>query len=447
VAIGRDSVLLERYRVVEPIAGGSNQVFLGTDERLWRPVCVKVFSQPHATGGLWLTAYEHFVQEAFSLSTLGHPNTVRIYDFGYLRGRAGDEVPFQVLEFLDGGSLGEVVRSHGPLGRDEACEVILGLAGALTEAHAQGLVHRDVKPANVMFHGRGRGRTPKLVDFGIAKALDPTARGMPLPSIAEDTDVVAGGPIAMYSSNWSAPEQFLARPVDVTADVYSFGLLVTYLLTGQVVLRAQTVDDALALRRDSDARIAAALAEVEGGPAVTSLLQRACAFAAADRPRAIAELGAQLVQRLETEIVTAPPTPVIRIDNAQQAEIVTDRLVQLVHVGARGAAISCGSHGARVSLDLVPAGAGRPLLSVRGVNCFVGLASSRPTSAVQVAGDCDVVLVTAELRCLGRARVRFAEHGALELDGTVIELPGEAVVALDFGRGEDCIVVSSRRSP
>ena len=447
-AIGTDSVLLERYRIVAPIAGGSNRVFLGTDERLWRPVCVKLFAGGHAAQGLWLTAFEHFVQEAFSLSTLSHPNTVRIYDFGYLGGR--EELPFQVLEYLDGGSLTQVVGAEGPLGRDEAGAVICQLAGALAEAHAQGIVHRDVKPANIMFRGRGPGRSPKLVDFGIAKALDPAARGLPLPAIADDTDVSAGGPIAMYSASWSAPEQLLARPVDVTADVYSFALVVVFLLTGRAVLRAETPEEALARRRQTDALIDAALAGVEGGAAIAPLLRAACSFEPAARPRGIVELAAELAARLAVTTSAPPPPPpraTVSIGRTQQTEIVTDRLVQRLDVGAQGAAVACGSHGARVKVGLVPVGGGRHVLNLSGVNCFVGIATARPSRAVQLGVDNDVFLVTSELRCLGRARVRFgapAPGGAIvDLDGAVVEVPGAtSAVALDFGPGEDCLVVA-----
>ncbi len=482
VVLGRDAVVLDRYRIVEPIAGGSNQMYLGTDERLWRPVCVKVFVSPEAPAGIALAAYEHFVQEAYALSTLGHPNTVRIYDFGHLRG-AGGEVPFQVLEYLDGGTLAEAVRTGGPLRGDDACRVILGLGGALAEAHARGLVHRDVKSPNVMFHGRGRARAVKLVDFGIAKALDPEARAMPLPAIAEDTGVVAGGPVAMYSANWSAPEQLLGEPVDVTADIYSFALVVVHLLTGRMVFRAQGLDDALAQRRDTGPRIAEALATIPQGAAITALLQRACAFSAAARPTAIAELAAEIVAGLDADVDTGPVTraepvlatdteaaPVATLDAATldaapatpeaapappeaaaepaPAAPVPDRRVHALAVDPRGAALTCGGHGARVHVGLVAAGyGGRHLLTLRGLNCFVGVAGSRPTSAVQVGGDCDVTLLTPELRSLGRARVRFARDGAVELDGALLAVPAAPTVALDFGGGEDCIVVTARSSP
>src|SRR5436189_307393 len=108
IKVGPGDMVLDRYRVVEQIAsGGHSVVFRGTDERLSRPVCIKLFSGLGGRSGVGRTSYEHFVQEAFALSRLTHPNTLRIYDFGHLgptapAGETSEGMPLQVCEFMNG---------------------------------------------------------------------------------------------------------------------------------------------------------------------------------------------------------------------------------------------------------------------------------------------------------------------------------------------------------
>ncbi len=110
--------VLDRYRVTERLAiGGHSIVYRGDDKRLSRPVCIKVFHNLAESDGVWRASYEHFVQEAFALSKLTHPNTLRIYDFGHLAPEADSEqgAPFQVSEYMNGGTLSRLVRREGPL--------------------------------------------------------------------------------------------------------------------------------------------------------------------------------------------------------------------------------------------------------------------------------------------------------------------------------------------
>ena len=164
-------VVLDRYRVVEQIgSGGHSVVYRGQDERLSRPVCIKMFSGLGGDSGVGRTSYEHFVQEAFALSRLTHPNTLRIYDFGHLGlegQRAG--MPLQVCEYMNGGTLSNIIREQGKQTLAETVRVIGAMCAALSEAHALGIVHRDIKPQNILFGSVGTNKLPKLADFGIAK--------------------------------------------------------------------------------------------------------------------------------------------------------------------------------------------------------------------------------------------------------------------------------------
>src|SRR5258705_921885 len=169
-AINVGDVVLDRYRLVEHIAsGGHSQVFRGLDERLSRPVCIKVFSGMGGNSGVGRTSYEHFVQEAFALSRLTHPNTLRIYDFGHLGPKDAEGMPLQVCEYMNGGTLSHVVREKGQQSLDETLRVTHAMCLALAEAHALGIVHRDIKPQNILFGTVGASKLPKLADFGIAK--------------------------------------------------------------------------------------------------------------------------------------------------------------------------------------------------------------------------------------------------------------------------------------
>src|SRR5512132_1224181 len=184
-------VVLGRYRIVEQIAsGGHSVVFRGQDERLSRPVCIQVFSGFGGNSGVGRTSYEHFVQEAFALSRLTHPNTLRIYDFGHLGPKDAEGMPLQVCEYMNGGTLSNVVREQGRQSLAETTRVVNAMCAALSEAHGLGIVHRDIKPQNILFGSVGVNRLPKLADFGIAKWSADTDQDKD--QRAEDTAIVAG---------------------------------------------------------------------------------------------------------------------------------------------------------------------------------------------------------------------------------------------------------------
>ena len=224
--------LLDRYEVDSPIAqGGMAIIYRGHDTRLLRPVCIKVFYRLRPGQAAYRAAYEHFIQEAFTLSQFNHPNTLRIYDFGYLEGDVA--APFQISEMLEGGTLSRLVRRHGPLGATEAREILEPVAGALAEAHARGIVHRDIKPSNILFGLAGARRVVKLCDFGIAKVSEsrPT-RG---PTAPRTRSRESGQPLRLYSPGWASPEQIRGEQIGPASDVYALGLLTAFVLTGRPV--------------------------------------------------------------------------------------------------------------------------------------------------------------------------------------------------------------------
>src|SRR5574338_149883 len=237
-------VVLDRYRVVEQIgSGGHSVVFKGNDERLSRPVCIKIFSGLGGDSGVGRTSYEHFVQEAFALSRLTHPNTLRIYDFGHLGPKEAAGMPLQVCEYMNGGTLSNIIREQGKQSLEETVRVIGAMCAALSEAHGLGIVHRDIKPQNILFGSVGQNRLPKLADFGIAKWSADSEGDKE--QRAEDTAIVAGQKLAMYSPSWAAPEQLAGQPVSPSTDIYSLACVAIYMMSGKAIFADEDVRETL----------------------------------------------------------------------------------------------------------------------------------------------------------------------------------------------------------
>src|SRR5687768_1566150 len=254
-------VVLERYRIIEQIGtGGHSVVFKGTDERLSRPVCIKIFSGLGGDSGVGRTSYEHFVQEAFALSRLTHPNTLRIYDFGHLGAKDQEGMPLQVCEFMNGGTLSNIVREKGKQSLAETVRVINAMCAALSEAHSLGIVHRDIKPQNILFGTVGGSKLPKLADFGIAKWSDDQGEEG---QRAEDTQIVAGQKLAMYSPSWAAPEQLAGQPVSAATDIYSLAVVAIYMMSGRAIFADEDVYAGYKKRRHADEHVRDALAPLK----------------------------------------------------------------------------------------------------------------------------------------------------------------------------------------
>ena len=291
-------LVLDRYRVVEQIAsGGHSVVFRGTDERLSRPVCIKVFSGLGGTSGVGRTSYEHFVQEAFALSRLTHPNTLRIYDFGHVGAHDLEGMPLQVCEFMNGGTLSQVVREQGKQSLAETARVIGAMCAALGEAHALGIVHRDIKPQNILFGSVGTSKLPKLADFGIAKwsADEPESKR------AEDTAIVAGQKLAMYSPSWAAPEQLAGQPVSAQTDIYSLAVVAIYMLSGRAIFAEEDVYAGYKKRRHAEELVRETLVPLKLPSRVIPLLTKALAFDPKKRLASVEELAIELAAALEVE--------------------------------------------------------------------------------------------------------------------------------------------------
>ncbi len=201
--------------------GALATLYRARHEKSGEPAALKVLHQQLSHSGKMLRRFE---QESDALRRLQHPNIVEILESGELR----DGRPFIATKWLDGRTLGEEIEQRGSFSAREAVSVVEQVGAALSAAHSLGIVHRDLKASNVMALRSGQGFTIKLLDFGIAKFLDPTfGAGAGLTS----TGAVLGSPVSM------APEQIRGEPSDERTDIYALGVLLYQLLTGQPPFR------------------------------------------------------------------------------------------------------------------------------------------------------------------------------------------------------------------
>ncbi len=210
-----DTLFDGRYRIVRKLgAGGMANVYLAEDQELGRRVAIKILNDRHANDEQFV---ERFRREAKNAAGLSHPNIVSVYD----RGEA-DGTYYIAMEYLDGRSLKELIISRGPAPIQIAIDYARQILGALRFAHRNGIVHRDIKPHNVLVDSDGR---LKVTDFGIARA-----------GASQMTE--AGSIIG--TAQYLSPEQAKGSPVDQTSDLYSVGIVLYELLTGVVPFSGDT---------------------------------------------------------------------------------------------------------------------------------------------------------------------------------------------------------------
>ena len=205
--------LAGRYELHRQLAtGGSADVFLARDQLLNRPVAVKVLNATLSEDSEFV---ERLRREAQVVASLNHQNIVGVFDQGEQEG-----APFIVMEYVEGRSLADILRSEGRLHPDRAATIAVDVAAALDAAHRQGMVHMDVKPGNVLITSDGQ---VKLADFGIAKAL----------TEGHETDYTAEGGTVMGTATYLSPEQAQGHKVGPRSDVYSLAVVLYEMMTGR----------------------------------------------------------------------------------------------------------------------------------------------------------------------------------------------------------------------
>lgn len=203
------AVLADRYRIDEPLATGAmGAVFRGHDTLLDRPVAVKVL-HPHLASSDYA---ERFVREGQTVAALSHPNLVGIYDMGN-----ADGLPYLVMEFVKGEDLLALLSRNGPVSVATGVRLGLQICGGLAYAHEHGIIHRDIKPQNILVDPYER---VEIVDFGIARG----------PQAAEMT---APGSV-LGTADYLAPEVGAGEPASISSDLYSLGVVFYRLFTGRL---------------------------------------------------------------------------------------------------------------------------------------------------------------------------------------------------------------------
>jgi eukaryotic-like serine/threonine-protein kinase len=216
-----DALFAGRYRLERRLGvGGMATVQLAFDTRLERYVAVKLLAEHLADDSSFVS---RFRREALAAARLVHPNVVQVFDFGL------DEAThrnFIVMEFVDGQSCAEILRERGSLAPGEAVEILAQSCRGLDYAHRNGVVHRDVKPGNLL---RSRERMIKLADFGIAKA-------------AEQSDITKVGSV-LGTAAYLAPEQARGEPAGPSSDLYALGVVAYQLMAGRLPYDAASLTD------------------------------------------------------------------------------------------------------------------------------------------------------------------------------------------------------------
>ena len=278
------SLLANRYQIGELIGrGGMADVHVGTDARLGRKVAIKLLKPQLASDPAFRT---RFRQEAQAAARMAHPTIVRVYDAGEetVRDRSGHDVqvPFIVMEHVQGRLLKDLLRD-GALEPAEAVRVTQGVLTALEYSHRAGVVHRDIKPGNVMIADGGQ---VKVMDFGIARAISDSSA-----TVAQTTAILG-------TAQYFSPEQARGETVDARSDLYSTGVLLFELLTGRPPFRA---DSAVAVAYQHVSAVPPAPSAIEPAvtPALDAVVLRSLAKDRFDRFQTAADFRSDLTAAAE----------------------------------------------------------------------------------------------------------------------------------------------------
>lgn len=278
--------------ILRPLGSGrSSRVFLGRDRALARLVAIKALDSQSAQKP---TAARRFEREARSIAALTHPNVVDIHRFG----RLSDATPYLVMRYVPGRSAAERLTAEGPLPPDEALRILSPVAAALAAAHDEGIVHRDVRPANMLLEEK-TGRVV-LADFGIAALL---------PEGDHDVTQLTERGETLGFPEYLSPEQLRGEPVSDRTDIYALGVSAWVLLTGQGPYGERSARELVVAHLKEEPRFLTAL-RPELDPEIADLLRRCLAKAPEHRPTAT-HLAARLAGPGGEAERERRPTPIL----------------------------------------------------------------------------------------------------------------------------------------
>jgi len=267
-----DVLIAGRYRIEGRLgSGGMSTVHLAFDERLERHVAVKLLAEHLASDPAFVSRFQ---REALAAARLIHPNIVQVFDSGLDEHR---DQHYIVMEYIEGHSCAEILRERSWLEPDEVLPIVLGACAGLDYAHRKGVVHRDVKPGNLL---RGVDRVVKLADFGIAKAT-------------EQSTITQVGSV-LGTAAYLAPEQGRGEDAGPAADIYALGVVTYQLLSGRLPFEGASLTElAIRQQREPPARLDAIVA------AVTHEMASAVGIALRINPRERYPTAAEMARALE----------------------------------------------------------------------------------------------------------------------------------------------------
>ncbi|MDG3012893.1 Stk1 family PASTA domain-containing Ser/Thr kinase [Rhodococcus sp. D2-41] len=279
--------LSDRYELGETLGfGGMSEVHLARDKRLDRDVAIKVLRADLARDPSF---YLRFRREAQNAAALNHPSIVAVYDTGESETDAGP-LPYIVMEYVDGETLRDIVRNDGPIPPRKAMEIVADVCAALDFSHRNGIVHRDMKPANIMINRAG---AVKVMDFGIARAM------------SDGTSTMTQTAAVIGTAQYLSPEQARGESVDARSDVYSVGCVLFEILTGEPPFTGDSPVAVAYQHVREDPR-----APSELNPAVPreldSIVLKAMSKNPANRYQSAAEMRADLIKVLSGRRPSAP---------------------------------------------------------------------------------------------------------------------------------------------
>ncbi|MFL6207564.1 MAG: protein kinase domain-containing protein [Pyrinomonadaceae bacterium] len=304
--------LAGKYRIEERISeGGMGTVYRGTHVLMEKQVAIKVL-HPSLAADDKIVA--RFTREAKAASRISHPHALTVTDFG----ESDNGIVFLVMEYLRGQTLKQIIRTDGPLPLKRIVEITRQVAGALDAAHAEGVVHRDLKSDNIMLEeiGAAGGDWAKVLDFGIAKVQEP---------VGQDPELTAPN-LIIGTPQYMSPEQCSqSGEIDKRSDVYSFGVIIYEMLTGHVPFTGESAT-AIMLKHLQEPVPSISAERQDIPPAVAYVIEKALAKRREERQQSAGELAEALAAAAETEVPAGVAAAVGRTTGEQRGSN-TDRII------------------------------------------------------------------------------------------------------------------------
>ena len=309
MSVNQQKVLSDRYELSERLgSGGMAEVYLGRDRVLGRTVAVKTLLLQFASDPHFIA---RFRREAQSAAALNHPNIVGVYDTG-----SDDGTHYIVMEYIEGRTLRDLIREEGPLLPERAAELAGDVCAALAFAHSHGIVHRDVKPANIMLTKTGE---VKVTDFGIARAAS--------------SETVTQTATVLGTAQYFSPEQAQAGPVDSRSDIYSLGVVLYEMLTRQVPFTGSS-PVAIAYKHVKEDPILPSRLNADIPPALEAIVMKALAKNPDNRYQTAQDMRQDLMRAATGKPVAATPLLAPADETAIHQPSATDSTVIMRRTGA-----------------------------------------------------------------------------------------------------------------